>query len=128
MCQPVPQRVEDDWLETASPGWGWRRAHGRNNRWWSTSITGGDDQCVRGGERAAGVDHGDGLTTRYAHLGSEYVNSGDLVDGGQVIGTSGSSGNLPPGADSHLHFEIRNNGVPQDPTTYFNYQYEEAQK
>jgi len=74
------------------------------------------------------INHGDGLTTRYAHLGSENVNSGQLVSGGQVIGTTGSSGNLPPGADPHLHFEVRLNGVPQDPTKYFNYQYEKDPK
>lgn len=71
------------------------------------------------------ISHGDGLETRYAHLSSVSITNGELVNGGQVIGQTGTSGNLPPRADAHLHFEIRLDGVPQDPAQYFNYEYEE---
>ncbi|KAF1707366.1 peptidoglycan DD-metalloendopeptidase family protein, partial [Pseudoxanthomonas sacheonensis] len=71
------------------------------------------------------IKHGDGLTTRYAHLSSTKLPNGTLVSGGDVIGETGTSGNLPATADPHLHFEIRVNGVPKDPTMYFNYEYEE---
>jgi RHS repeat-associated protein len=69
------------------------------------------------------LDHGDGLTTRYAHLSESDVDNGELVDAGTVIGKTGTTGNLPPGANPHLHFEVRLNGVPQDPTRYFEYDY-----
>ena len=42
--------------------------------------------------------------TRYAHLDSVYVNIGDRVTAGQVIGTCGETGKA---YGSHLHFELR---------------------
>lgn len=52
-------------------------------------------------------------TTLYGHLSAEYVNCGQWVDPGTVIAAVGSSGNS---SGPHLHFEIRSNDVPQDPT------------
>lgn len=57
------------------------------------------------------VDHGNGLTTRYAHLSSTKIKDGDVVKRGDVIALSGHSGGVAP----HLHYEARQNGEPIDP-------------
>jgi murein DD-endopeptidase MepM/ murein hydrolase activator NlpD len=53
------------------------------------------------------IDHGGGYYTQNAHLGSAMVKPGDKVAAGQMIGRVGRTGNVPPRADSHLHFEVR---------------------
>ena len=58
------------------------------------------------------IDHGGGLSSLYGHLDTVVVLSGDYVDAGQVIGTVGSTGNA---TGPHLHFEIRRDGVAEDP-------------
>ena len=50
------------------------------------------------------LSHGNGATTRYAHLNSQAVSVGQSVRQGQTIGTVGSTG-------PHLHYEQRRNGV-----------------
>lgn len=50
------------------------------------------------------VDHGDGISTLYAHLESVIATSGDEIDKGQLIAKSGESGKV---TGPHLHFEIR---------------------
>jgi murein DD-endopeptidase MepM/ murein hydrolase activator NlpD len=59
------------------------------------------------------LDHGDGLTTLYAHLSAVTVADGDAVAAGDVIGLAGSSGNS---TGPHLHFEVRRDGIAEDPT------------
>lgn len=61
------------------------------------------------------VDHGNGLTTRYAHLSRIEVEEGDMVSPGTVVGRVGSSGRS---TGPHLHYETRRDGEPVDPTTY----------
>ena len=58
------------------------------------------------------IDHGDGLSSLYGHLDTVIVLSGEYVDAGQVIGTVGSTGNA---TGPHLHFEIRRDGIAEDP-------------
>lgn len=69
------------------------------------------------------IDHGGGLSTRYAHLQSSMVENGQYVRGGEKIGEVGRTGNLSPTTQSHLHFEVRQDNVPQDPNYWFRYDY-----
>ncbi len=59
--------------------------------------------------------HGNGFSTRYAHLSELAVGCGQAVYQGQIIGYCGSTG---WSSGPHLHFEIRFNGTPQDPQAY----------
>lgn len=53
------------------------------------------------------VDHGDGVTTRYAHCRDLQVRAGDRVGRGQDIGTVGSTGRS---TGPHVHVELRRDG------------------
>jgi murein DD-endopeptidase MepM/ murein hydrolase activator NlpD len=61
------------------------------------------------------IDHGGGLSTAYGHQSSIAAGYGASVAQGQVIGYVGSTGHS---TGPHLHFEVRVNGVPQDPLGY----------
>lgn len=61
------------------------------------------------------IDHGNGFITRYGHLSQLLVGGGQAVHQGDVIGYCGSTG---WSTGPHLHYEIRRNGVPQDPMAY----------
>ena len=61
------------------------------------------------------IDHGDGLTTRYAHLSRISVERGDTVVPGAIIGKVGSTGRS---TGPHLHYETRKNGKAADPSVY----------
>ena len=58
------------------------------------------------------VDHGNDLVTRYAHTSKLLVKEGDLIRRGRKIAEVGSTGRS---TGSHLHFEVRFKGVPQNP-------------
>ena len=61
------------------------------------------------------IDHGGGISTTYGHQSSLAAGNGAYVAQGQVIGYVGSTGHS---TGPHLHFEVRLNGVPQDPLGY----------
>ncbi len=61
------------------------------------------------------IDHGNGLLTRYAHASQIFVKEGDLVVRGQRLASVGSTGRS---TGPHLHFEVRLNGVPQNPARF----------
>lgn len=58
------------------------------------------------------IDHGDDLITLYAHNRDLRVKTGQRVRDGQVVATVGESGRT---SGPHLHFEVRQGGVPVDP-------------
>ena len=73
----------------------------------------------RGYGRYVILDHGNGLTTLYAHLERWKVNVGDELQAGDVIGIGGNSGRS---FGAHLHFEMRYNGVYINPETVFDFE------
>jgi murein DD-endopeptidase MepM/ murein hydrolase activator NlpD len=58
------------------------------------------------------IDDGGGLSTLYGHLDRVDIAVGQYIGAGEVIGTVGSTGNS---TGPHLHFEVRRDGVPEDP-------------
>jgi murein DD-endopeptidase MepM/ murein hydrolase activator NlpD len=61
------------------------------------------------------LDHGQGITSYYAHLDKILVKTGNTVKRGDLIGKVGESGKV---TGPHLHFEIRVDGKPQNPLLY----------
>lgn len=61
------------------------------------------------------IDHGDGLTSRYAHLSQIDAKAGGIIKRGGRVGLVGNTGRS---TGPHLHFEVRMLGVAQNPA-YF---------
>ncbi len=61
------------------------------------------------------IDHGNGISTAYAHNSSLSVAQGASVGAGSVIALSGNTGHS---TGPHVHFEVRVDGAPVDPTGY----------
>lgn len=76
-------------------------------------FAGGDPCCSYG--LYVDIRHDQGYETRYAHLSSLAVKLGQFVQQGQVIGVSGATGRA---TGAHLHFELRRNGIIQDPMAF----------
>lgn len=62
------------------------------------------------------INHGGGYSTLYGHCSSVAVHIGDVVQKGQVIAYVGNTGDSQ---GAHCHFEIRVNGVAQNPLNWF---------
>jgi len=61
------------------------------------------------------IDHGNDLITRYAHASKRLVKLGDVVLRGVKIAEVGKTGRA---TGTHLHFEVRQRGAPQNPTQF----------
>ncbi len=64
------------------------------------------------------VDHDNGLTTRYAHLSKYKAKVGDVILKGQLIGEVGGTGRA---TGPHLHFEVREKGIPLNPNRFLSF-------
>lgn len=62
------------------------------------------------------LDLGGGFTSVYAHLAKATARVGSLVSRGQTIGIAGCTGWCD---GTHLHFELRDDGRPMDPASFF---------
>ncbi len=61
------------------------------------------------------ISHGNGLTTRYAHMSKYLAQRGQLVEAGEQIGALGSTGRS---TGPHLHFELRVNNRAINPRPF----------
>lgn len=88
---------------------------------YGTDVKATGDGMVIEAERDAGygrsivLDHGNGITTRYAHMSRLFVVVGEEVTRGEVIGAVGMSGRT---TGPHLHYEIRLHGAPVNPSRF----------
>ena len=66
------------------------------------------------------IEHLQGFLSVYKHNASLFKEQGDLVESGEVIANSGSTGTLTSGP--HLHFELWNDGYPTNPTKFIDFE------
>lgn len=77
-----------------------------------------ENWTVRGGTTI--IDHGWGVYSGFWHQSKFYVQPGDVVEQGQVIGEVGGTGRV---TGPHLHWELWVNGVQVDPLDWLTYTY-----
>ncbi len=81
-----------------------------------TVLTVYDDDMLG---RTVTIEHAGGCVTHYANLAEDVqVLAGDHVAAGQAIGTVGRTALGEIGSESHLHFAVYRNNVPQDPEAF----------
>ena len=112
-----------------SSAYGWRKLYGVwdfHRGWDIACYLGNDIHAAKSGTVVIAeyhysygnyvvIDHGDGVSTVYAHASKLLVSKGDKVKKGDVIAKVGTSGNS---TGYHLHFEFRLNGKYTDPFNY----------
>jgi murein DD-endopeptidase MepM/ murein hydrolase activator NlpD len=88
---------------------------------WGTAVRAPADGVVSyvgyegGYGNLVAIDHGYGVTTRYAHNSRILVHQGQPVHRWDVISIVGSTGHS---TGSHVHYEVRVHGMPVDPQNY----------
>lgn len=84
-------------------------------------ITAFADGCVSWAGEISGygltimIDHGQGISSLYAHCSSLETSAGDSVQKGQIVALAGSTGNV---TGPHLHFELTKDGMYLNPELY----------
>jgi len=66
------------------------------------------------------LEHAKGFISVYKHNGALHKQQGDLVKSGEVIASSGSTGELTTGP--HLHFELWSDGYPVNPINFIDFE------
>ncbi|MCB0311148.1 MAG: peptidoglycan DD-metalloendopeptidase family protein [Bdellovibrionales bacterium] len=120
---PVPGHINSDFGYRRSPFSGSLRMHQGVD--FSSSYGGyvystADGIVTRVGRNGTyglmvDIDHGAGVSTRYAHLSKSLVQAGDKICRGEVLGLVGSSGRS---TGPHLHYEVRVNGKAKNPMPF----------
>lgn len=126
--QPEGQPVEKGWI---SSGYGYRKDpfsgkktfhHGLDiaSKWGSPVRAVASGVVMEAKEKPGygyyvEIIHADGLVTKYAHNSKLFVEPGDLIEKGDVIGRVGSSGRS---TGPHVHIEIARNGKSINPSKY----------
>ncbi len=86
--------------------------------YWSPVVAADGGRVIAAGWDRTGygyrmiINHGNGISTLYAHLARYYYDYGDYVNKGMIIGRVGSTGNS---TGNHLHFEVRRNNYRENP-------------
>lgn len=122
--RPVPGIVTSPFGDRVHPIFGTVRAHKGLDLDGDTGdpiIAAADGVVLSAGWRngygnTVVISHGGGYTTLYAHQNEVNAAAGDRVLGGELIGWVGSTG---WSTGSHLHFEVRLDGVALDPAQFF---------
>jgi murein DD-endopeptidase MepM/ murein hydrolase activator NlpD len=91
-----------------APGWGARVVASQSGQVRFANIRAGYGRLII-------LDHGNGISTWYAHLDEILVKPLQRVKQGQLIGRVGNTGRV---TGPHLHFEVRLKGKPQNPLLY----------
>ena len=131
-AKPLENEFQMPAAGSISSSFGWRFDPVNKQRAWHTgldiqakhgsAVTASGTGIVKfaGQDRELGnmiiIDHGNGVESVYGHNSELLVKAGDTINSGTQIAKVGSSGRTN---GSHLHFEIRQNGLSINPEPYF---------
>lgn len=129
--RPIPTRLTSRYGRRISPFTGYTRMHtgldygGRMGTPIQAAETGFVHWARSKGAygKTVMITHKNGFTSLYGHLSQYAVDEGDRVQQGQTIGYVGRTGRA---TGPHLHFEVRCNDIPLNPTAYINRQGKKA--
>jgi murein DD-endopeptidase MepM/ murein hydrolase activator NlpD len=118
-----PERISSPFGNRVDPFTGRLAFHPGIDFPWPTGTTvmaAGDGKVVFVGQingygNCIDIDHGGGIVTRYGHLSAFIASEGETVHTGTPIARVGSTGRS---TGPHLHFEVRRNDRPVDPTFF----------